>query len=232
MQHELARLRDHVIVCGYGRTGKQVVAELEAGRHAYVVVEMNPQPLSEVVRDRRLHVEGDAANDEVLARAGIERARALVSAVDSDERNVYIVLTARSINPALFIVARSSYPDSVAKLRRAGADRVVSPYTLSGQRMAALSLQPAVVDTIDIVLAEGGRMAIEELMVPAGRDGLNAAALRRSGAVLRAVRSPQGALSVAPEDGHELSEGDLVVAMGTRAQLDALADVLRPLAPA
>ena len=230
MQDRLGRLRDHVIVCGYGRTGKQVVFELEQGRHPYVVVEMNPAPLAEVQRDRRLYVEGDAASDEVLALAGIERARALVSAVDSDERNVYIVLTARSINPRLFIVARSSYPDSQAKLRRAGADRVVSPYTLSGNRMAALALQPAVVDTIDIVLAEGGRMAIEELVVPGGERGLTAASLRRSGAVLLAVRSPQGALRVAPEDAHPLSPEDLIVAMGTREQLDALADALRPLA--
>ncbi len=232
MQDALEKLRDHVIVCGYGRTGKQVVIELEQGRHPYVVVEMNPTPLGEVQRDRRLHVEGDAANDEVLLRAGIERARALVSAVDSDERNVYIVLTARSIKPELFIVARSSYPDSLAKLRRAGADRVVSPYTLSGYRMASLALQPAVVDTIDIVLAEGGRMAIEELVVPEGAGDLDAAALRRSGATLLAVRSPRGALSVAPEDGHRLSPQDLVVAMGTRDQLDSLADVLRPVAPA
>ena len=233
MQDRLEKLRDHVIVCGYGRTGKQVVEELEQGRHPYVVVEMNPHPLSEVQRDRRLHVEGDAASDEVLALARIERARALVSAVDSDERNVYIVLTARSINPNLFIVARSSYPDSLSKLRRAGADRVVSPYTLSGHRMAALALQPAVVDTIDVVLAEGGRMAIEELEVPEMEaPGLNAGALRRSGAVLLAVRSPQGALSVAPEDAHALRNGDLLVAMGTREQLDALAEVLRPVAPA
>jgi voltage-gated potassium channel len=234
MQDQVSRLRDHVIVCGYGRTGKQVVAELEQSGHAYVVVEMNPQPYEEVLRDRRIHVHGDAASDDVLHTAGIERARALVSAVDSDERNVYIVLTARSINPRLFIVARSSYPDSQPKLVRAGADRVVSPYTLSGHRMAALALQPAVVDTIDLVLggAEGGRMAIEELVVPPGAGPLDAGSLRRSGAVLLAVRSPQGALSVAPDDAHQLRPDDLLVAMGTRLQLESLADALRPVAPA
>jgi len=231
MQDQLSRLRDHVIVCGYGRTGKQVVAELEQGNHAYVVVEMNPQPFSEVQRDRRLHVHGDAANDEVLHQAGIDRARALVSAVDSDERNVYIVLTARSIQPGLFIVARSSFPDSLAKLRRAGADRVVSPYTLSGRRMAALALQPAVVDTIDMVMGgESETMAIEELVVPTGAPGRTAGELRRSGAILLAVRSPGGALSVGPTDAQPLYPDDLIVAMGMRAQLDALADALRPLA--
>lgn len=231
MQDQLSRLRDHVIVCGYGRTGKQVVAELEQGGHSYVVVEMNPQPFDEVQRDRRPHVHGDAASDEILQQAGIERARALVSAVDSDERNVYIVLTARSINPRLFIVARSSYPDSMPKLHRAGADRVVSPYTLSGRRMAALALQPAVVDTIDMVMGgESTSMSIEELVVPAEASGLTAGALRRSGAILLAVRSSQGGLSVGPGDGHALQPADLLVAMGTRSQLDALADALRPLA--
>src|SRR3981081_3652440 len=112
---------------------------------------MNPTPLEDVLRENETHIVGDAANDDVLQLAGIDRARALVSAVDSDERNVYIVLTARSLNPSLFIVARSSYPDSIPKLGPAGADRVVSRYATTGRRMAALALQPAVVDVIDMV---------------------------------------------------------------------------------
>src|SRR5262249_55302001 len=155
----------------------------------YVVVEMNPAPLQDVQRSQEPHVIGDAASDDVLLRANIARARALVSAVDSDERNVYIVMTARSLNPRLFIVARSSYPDSVAKLERAGANRVVSPYTTSGTRMAALAMQPAVVDVLDIV-AGGTTTTIEELVVPGDAGGrLNAGMLRRSGATLLAVRS-------------------------------------------
>jgi len=228
MDAQLRALRDHVIVCGYGRTGKQVVKEMEQSGHAYVVVEMNPAPLEEVRRDQRLCVVGDAASDEVLQLAGIDRAHALISAVDSDERNVYIVLTARSLNPQLFIVARSSYPDSVAKLHRAGANRVVSPYTTSGHRMAALALQPAVVDVIDMVLTEGGPMAVEELLVPPGTDGLCAVELRRSGASLLAVRTAGGTLSVPPDDTQALASGDLVVAMGTPQQLVALASALAP----
>jgi len=95
MNAQIMSLRDHVIVCGYGRTGKTVVAELKRRHATYVVVEMNPNPLEEVRRDGELHIVGDAANDDVLHFAGLDRARALVSAVDSDERNVYIVLTAR-----------------------------------------------------------------------------------------------------------------------------------------
>lgn len=230
MDAELRRLRDHVIVCGYGRIGEQVVRDLEAQGHPYVVVEMNEQPLEAVRRDQRLHVMGDAAADDVLHAAGIDRARALVSAVDSDERNVYIVLTARSLNPKVFIVARSSYPDSVPKLRRAGADRVVSPYALSGRRMADLALQPAVVDVIDMVMADGSRrMAIEELVVPAGLEaGITAAALRGPGATLLAIRGNDGRLSVGPDDSEPLRPDDLVIAMGTREQLAAVASVLRP----
>lgn len=228
MEAKLRSLHDHVIVCGYGRTGKQVVRELQASRSGYVVVEMNPTPLVDVHHDAVLCVEGDATNDEVLHHAGIERARALVSAVDSDERNVYIVLTARSLNPRLYIVARSSYPDSQPKLRRAGADRVVSPYTLSGRRMAALALQPAVVDVLDMVLTEGAGMAVEELVVPPGAGPMTVGSLRRHGAFLLALRGGEGSLAVAPDDAQALAADDLLVAMGTPDQLAALASALRP----
>ena len=228
MDQQLDRLREHIIVCGYGRTGKRVVSEIREKGIPYVVVEMNPDPLEDVRRNREPHIVGDAANDDVLHEARIERARALVSAVDSDERNVYIVLTARSLNPKLYIVARSSYPDSVAKLERAGANRVVSPYTTSGTRMAALAMQPAVVDVLDIV-AGGTTTTIEELVVPPDADGrLTAAALRRSGATLLAIRSSDGSLQVSPPDSYALRADDVVVAMGVRAQVDALANSLRP----
>ena len=228
MEQRLERMRDHIIVCGYGRTGTRVAHEIRAKGIPYVIVEMNPDPLEDVRRAHEPHVVGDAANDDVLHVAGIDRARALVSAVDSDERNVYIVLTARSLNPRLFIVARSSYPDSVPKLERAGANRVVSPYTTSGIRMAALAMQPAVVDVLDIVRG-GTTTTIEELDVPEGVDGtLSAATLRRSGATLLAIRNADGTIHAGPEDRYALRPDDVVVAMGTRDQLDAMADILRP----
>jgi voltage-gated potassium channel len=229
MESQIAALRDHIIVCGYGRTGKRVTVELRHRRVPYVVIEMNPTPLEDVIREHETHIVGDAANDDVLHLAGVDRARALVSAVDSDERNVYIVLTARSLNPGLFIVARSSYPDSVPKLQRAGADRVVSPYTASGSRMAALAVQPAVVDVLDFVSTPGTQMSIEELVVPPGAaEGITAGAMRRSGATLLAVQSKGGGISVGPADDAVLKQGDIVVAMGTLDHLEALAGVLRP----
>jgi voltage-gated potassium channel len=230
VQRRLDDLRDHVIVCGYGRTGRQAVFELTQSQQSFVVIEWNPDGLASVEQDRVLNVLGDASNDEVLERAGIRRARALISAVDSDERNVYIVLTARTLRPDLYIVARSSHPDSAEKLRRAGADRVVSPYTLSGRRMAALAMQPAVVDTFDLLVGGAdSSMRVEELVVGAvGGKGRTAAELRRSGAVLLALRSGDGALRVGPGDDETFRPDDIVVAMGTRDQLTALAATLGP----
>jgi voltage-gated potassium channel len=234
LEKSVTSLRDHVIVCGYGRTGKQVVEELKQSEHQYVVIEQNPDPLQNVIRDNEPHVVGDASSDEVLQSAGIEHARALVSVVDSDQRNVYIVLSARSLNPNLYIVSRSSYPESFAKLQRAGADRVVSPYTLSGSRMAALAMQPNVVDTLDMVMTgTGTAMRIEELVVgPSVAGLLSAGDLRRSGATLLALASSQGDLVVGPGDEQKLAADDLVVAMGTREQLQTLATTLRPVATA
>lgn len=230
VEQRISRLSDHVIVCGYGRTGRHAVRELAQNGEPFVVVEWNPQGLEYVEQDRVLHLLGDASNDDVLEEAGIRRARALISAVDSDERNVYIVLTARALNPNLFIVARSSFPDSLEKLRRAGADRVVSPYTLSGRRMAALALQPAVVDTLDLLTrGRDGSMIVEELVVGGGKEaGLTALDLRRSGAVLLAFQCGDGSLRVGPGDDTPLHGDDIVVAMGTREQLTALAATLGP----
>ena len=232
VQRRLDDLRDHVIVCGYGRTGRQAVFELTQSQQSFVVIEWNPDGLASVEQDRVLNVLGDASNDEVLERAGIRRARALISAVDSDERNVYIVLTARTLRPDLYIVARSSHPDSAEKLRRAGADRVVSPYTLSGRRMAALAMQPAVVDTFDLLVGGADTsMRVEELVVGAvGGKGRTAAELRRELDRRNqvALRSGDGALRVGPGDEETLRPDDIVVAMGTRDQLTALAATLGP----
>jgi voltage-gated potassium channel len=234
MESRLSALRDHVIVCGYGRTGRQVVRELATSDETYVVVEWGAEGLANAEQDDVLHIVGDAASDDVLQRAGIGRARGLVTAVDSDERNVYIVLTARTLNPDLYIVARSSFPDSVDKLTRAGADRVVSPYTLSGRRMAALALQPAVVDTFDVLTrGTAAAMRVEELVVPATISaGLSVGEVRKSGAVLLALRSVDGSLRVGPRDNELLAADDIVVAMGTREQLAAMASSLRPIATA
>jgi voltage-gated potassium channel len=146
--------------------------------------------------------------------------------VDSDERNVFITLTARALNPALFIVARSSFQDSTEKLRRAGANQVVSPYVMGAQRMAALAIHPVAVDLLDTVLqGENIDLVIEELLIPSGSrllgSTLAGSGLRSAGASVLAIRKRSGQLRINPGDTQVLETDDLLVAIGTRAQMQA-----------
>jgi len=147
LQREVNRLREHFIVCGYGRIGTQVVAEFEAAGLPYVVVDSNPDAIERLRAQNRLHIEADAANEEVLREAGIEHARSLISAVDSDERSVYICLIARALNPRLWIVARAGHPASIRRLELAGANQAVSPYVMAGHRMAGMAIDPSLPST-------------------------------------------------------------------------------------
>ncbi len=231
MERRVDQLKDHYIVCGYGRMGAGGAQEFTQAQTPFVIVENNPEPLARLRTSGVLFVEGDAASDEALLNAGILRAKGLVSAVDSDERNVFITLTARSLNPGLFIVARSSYPDSVEKLRRAGANQVVSPYLMGAHRMAALAVHPVAVDLLDTVLhGENIDLVIEEFLVPAGSKLLGRmlgdSGLRGGGTNILAIRKRGGQLRINPPANQVLESDDLLVAIGTRQQLSAVERLL------
>src|SRR2546421_9878910 len=168
LQRDLNHLRDHFIICGYGRIGTQVVAEFEEHRVPYVVIDQTEEALERIRAEHRLHIEGDASKEEVLKQAGIERARGLVSAVDSDERAVYIVLAARAYNPNLYIVARAGRPESIRRLELAGASRTISPYLMAGHRMAELAIRPAMVDFMDTLHHGEAGIGVEEMVVTSG----------------------------------------------------------------
>jgi len=224
VERDLDRLKDHVIVCAYGRVGSQIVLELERDGVAVVVVENNPTPLARVEAEAKLHVAADATTREALERAGINRARALVTAVDSDEKNVYITLTARSLNPGLFIVARAGEPQSVERLHQAGADRVVSPYRMAALRMADVTQRPAVVDALDSVRHGTADFGIDEILVPVespliGVVGGLSAIERDTGAHVLALRRLAGELFTGPGADVRVEAQDLLVLMGTRAEL-------------
>jgi voltage-gated potassium channel len=142
LQRHVSELRDHFIVCGYGRMGTQVVSEFNQSGKRYVVIDSNPEAIDRLRNEDRLHIEGDAANEDVLKEAGIEHAQALISAVDSDERSVYITLIARALNPGLWIVARAGQPASIRRLELAGANKAISPYLMAGHLMAEMALNP------------------------------------------------------------------------------------------
>ena len=232
LQRNLDALRDHFIICGYGRIGTQIVAEFEAHRVPYVVIDQTEEALERIRAENRLHIEGDASKEEVLKQAGIERARGLISAVDSDERAVYIVLAARAFNPNLYIVARAGRPDSIRRLELAGATRTISPYVMAGHRMADLARRPAMVDVLDTLHHGQAGIGVEELVVTGdstaiGKTLEGSGLLAAEAAKVLAVRRPDGTVNVNPPASTALGEGDMVIALGTEDQLFASAARLR-----
>jgi len=232
LQRDLDRLRDHYIICGYGRIGTQIVAEFEHHKIPYVVIDQTEEALERIRAEGRMHIEGDASKEEILKLAGIERARGLVSAVDSDERAVYIVLAARAFNPNLYIVARAGRPDSIRRLELAGATRTISPYVMAGHRMAELAIRPAMVDLLDTLHRGEAGIGVEEMVVSPGTNAIQktldeAGLLAPEAARVLAVRKSDGTLNVNPQPGTRLDDGDLVIALGTEDQLFASASKLR-----
>jgi voltage-gated potassium channel len=170
MQQRISALKKHYIICGFGRMGQEIARELARDHEPFVVIEHNQAQLPGLEEAGYLYVEGDARDDEQLLHAGVQRAQGLIAVYPTDEENVFITLSARVLNPALYIVTRSSHAESEAKLIRAGADRVFSPYIIGGRRMAQAILQPSVVEFLETVV-HGEQM---DLVMEEATVGMNA----------------------------------------------------------
>lgn len=226
VRRQVAGLADHYIVCAYGRVGRAVVEELRRQEVSVMVVDTDPSLEPRLQADGVPHLIADPSEEAVLRQVGVEKARGLVCAVDSDEVNVYITLTARALNPRLTIVARASRRQSLHALEKAGADRVISPYKLSGNRMAALSLRPSLVDFIEMVTV-GPDLRLDEIVVRTGSPlvgtTVDGACASYEGVTILAHKRELGSQIVAPPRGNAvLAAGDLVVAFGPRAALEEM----------
>jgi voltage-gated potassium channel len=221
-QRMIDALSDHYVICGFGRVGRQVARDLRAANARYVVVDADPENRELAAAVDVRFIEGRPSEDEMLRAAGIERARAVLACVDSDAENIFITLSARELRDDITIVARASVEDSEKKLRRAGADRVISPYKASGSEMARFALHPQVTGAIDV--APEYRM--EEIEVTPGAEGEGKTIGDvRGGSVIVAVRRADGSVGVQPPGDQVLEAGDVLVAMGTLrtiARLEAL----------
>jgi voltage-gated potassium channel len=225
MAEAVEALRGHFILCGYGRVGSTVARELVHAGQQIVVIDILPDSLEGARHDGHLVVAGDATSDETLRLAGVERARGLVATIDSDANNVYVTLSARSMNPGLFIVGRANAEGSDAKLLQAGANRVVSPYTMAGRRIAELAIRPRVADFIDAALSHGElRFSMEELEVAAGGplDGRRVAELRDDGIFTLAIVHGEGQYEPNPPPDRVLVAGESLVVSGSTERLGAL----------
>jgi len=224
----LEQLSNHFIICGYGRIGSVIADEFRRQGIPYVVIDRDPERVQKVIELGGMAVEADASREDVLRKVGIERARGLIAAVGTDAENVYTVLTARVLQPELFIIARIESEDAEPKLRRAGADRVLSPYQLGGVQMAATALRPAVVDFMRLATSsERMDLAAEQIAVAANTrfvgQSLRDANLRRDfGVIVVAIKRQAGHMEFNPESEATIGAGDQLVVLGHPDQLKAL----------
>jgi voltage-gated potassium channel len=228
MQQRIDALSGHYVICGFGRVGQQVMLDLMSQDKQCVVVEAKADALNDAPPGT-LSVIGDAADDDVLHQAGIKRAAGLVAATGDDATNLFVALSAHTLKLDLPIVARANQPSSEPKLKRAGATHVISPYRLSGRRIARQLLYPSVTDFLDIVMHSGDlELWLEECRVTEGSDLHNKTAKEsdirsRTGANVLAIRRhDQGAILTNPPAEMRLEPGDVLIALGTRSQLESL----------
>ena len=224
----LETIKDHFIICGYGRIGSIVARQFERQKVPYVVVERDAERLQAAVDRGALALEADASREDVLKRVGIDRARGLIAAVGTDAENVYTVLSARVLRPELFIVSRAETDDATLKLKRAGADRVISPYEIGGVQIAQTALRPAVVDFVALATSSDNlELAMEEIAISptsplVNQSILNANLRQRFGAIVVGIQRHDRRIEFNPSPDADIRAGDKLVVLGRPDSLKEL----------
>lgn len=231
MENKIKKMKEHYIIAGYGRVGRQVSMEFKQRKVPFLVIERDNAGTVQLLNEGILFVEGEATDDDTLRAAGIERATTLISTLPDEAQNVYLTLTARDMNPELTIIARADYDDGVKKLKRAGADHVISPHVLGGQRMAMASLRPNVVDFMHTTSLGQGGLSIEEIVVPAGSPIVGKTLAESNfkqdyGATIIGVKKPGLNMTIAPGPATVLGEADILVLIGASEGLERLTQTL------
>ncbi|MDP8256055.1 MAG: potassium channel protein [Candidatus Alcyoniella australis] len=228
VKRQIEKIKDHYIVCGFGRMGAIVSNQLANGSVPFVVVESDVASCEKLDLNEMLFIQGDAGDEDVLRRAGIERARGVVAAVGSDAENVFICLTARQMNQRLFILARSLDEAAERKLRAAGANIVISPYSIGGMRMANAILRPHVVDLLDLAMfSEEMDVLMEQITLPEGSSMVEKT-LKQSnihidyGLIIIGIRRADGRFHFNPSGNTRLEAGDTLITMGPHGDLKRL----------
>ena len=229
MELNLTKMKNHMIICGYGRMGRQVCREFSQRGLPFVVIDRRAELLQDFNLAHGIALDGDATSDSVLRHAGVERARALVTVAASDADNLFITLSARLLNDKLFIVARAEGELAEEKLHRAGASRVVTPYAIGGLKVAMAVLRPAVVDFIELATgAEYLDLQIEQALIQRGSKlagvTLHASGLRQDlGVIVVAIKDAKGHLAANPPGDAVMMPGDTIIALGARQSLNRVA---------
>jgi len=228
----LDELTGHYIICGFGRIGSIVVDELKRQGTPYVVIDRDADRVHSVMEMGGLAVEADASREEVLRRVGIATAKGLIAAVGTDAENVYAILTARGLRPDLFIVGRAETPDAVRKLKRAGADRVVSPYKIGAVQMAQTALRPAVVDFMELATsASSGSLGMEQVLIKEGSPLANRSIIetnlrQKYGLIVVGIQRANGHMEFNPPPDEIMRAGDHLIVLGRTTNLSELETVV------
>ena len=226
MRRRVGGMTGHYILCGFGRVGSEIARIFTDERIEFVIIDINPQSLERAAGEGFRTIGGDAAESSTLQAAGVERARGLVAAVDSDEINIYVTLSARVLNPNLFIVARANREDAESKLRLAGATRVISPYRMGGRRMASLAMRPTAVEFVDTVLfAKNSRLVLEDFVIARGSPWIGksiSSLVPDAGDVFVLAVKRGNTMLFRPDPHTPLGEHDEIVAAGPPEGIRAL----------
>jgi voltage-gated potassium channel len=232
VEKQILALKNHYIVCGFGRIGRLICRELAADGIEFVVIENNPAVIAAIEKEKYLYLQMDASSEEALEKAGIAAAKGLVTAVRSDADNVFITLTAKGLCADIFILSRASDEKNELKLFRAGASRVVSPYLIGGRRMAQVLKRPTVVDFIDTATVESDLgLMMEEVLISAksaiaGRQIIDSGLRKDFDVIIVAIKKPSGDMVFNPKPAETLGAGDVLVLIGLRDDLIRLREVL------
>lgn len=233
VQQKIDSLKDHVIVCGYGRNGKQAVHKLEAYNKEYVVIEMNEDIISREQKNGKLFIEGNAVEDEVLLQAGLEKASTLICALPSDADNLFVVLSARQLNQELKIISRATEETSFQKLKLAGADNVILPDKIGGDHMANLVVTPDLVEFLDNLSVSGDTDSINveqipfEKVCPHGEEqAIESLDIRRkTGCSIIGYKAPNGNYIVNPEPSLVVEKDSKLILIGRPEQIESLKNI-------
>jgi len=234
VKKRIRKLKNHVIICGYGRNGKQAAFDLHEHKEDFVIIENNESLVEKIREDESLlYIEGDAASDEILEAAKLESARALIATLPNDAENLYIVLTARQLNPDLVIISRASDDHSVEKLKRAGATNVIMPDKIGGQRMAKLVTEPDLVEFIEYLMLQSHKdvsleeISCENLAVCFANKSIKELDIRNvSGANIIGLKRANKSFIVNPSPEIRLSKGDQLFVLGKQEQIESLKSLI------
>jgi voltage-gated potassium channel len=230
----IQELHDHIIVCGYGRVGRRATEEFRSAGIPYVILDHSDDAIAAAQQNDELFIQGDGASEDDLTRAGIERARGVIVAADDDADNLYITLSAKARRPDLTVIARASSDDAERKLKLAGADRLVTPYTTAGRVMASLMIKPQVTAFVNVLTSSREpRINFEEIEVKptCGAVGKTIGALDgadRTGAHIVAIGKHDGTLEVRPSKDTLLEAGDVIVGIGAADEIARLELLFEP----